>query len=251
MRRCWAPTPGGIAHGSPRLDRPSPALLVRQPCRHKAKSQRGRLRGSTRHSACSQWRTARAVIKRARSLRALSREALEAIPRPTCQQQSFWQKYASRSNAPTSHCAGRRHGVDPMSWWHSTVVVMLARGDHFACLWAGNSAPTCCAGGSSCGSPATTASFRNCSMPVIAMNEAEEPPTCQRHHPSGRRLGPDCCWIRSGSAGARGPVPAVQRRAVQDRARGSTGGVARRPERHVAVRIAGWKQHSCYRLLTT
>jgi len=115
----------------------------------------------------------------------------------------------------------------------STLVVFLADGDHFACLWCGDSRAYLLRDG------AMLQLTRDHSLVqemvdagVLAAGDAERHPPCQRpdprHRQRGRRAGAGQDH-RPGRAG--GPLPAVQRWAVQGIGRGAdrAPGGGRRP----------------------
>ena len=113
-------------------------------------------------------------------------EALEAIPTGLSASELLAQV---RLAIEQTHTALReeaaRRGPDVMV--ASTVVVMLARGDHFACLWAGDSRAYLLRGGT------LRQITRDHSLVqelleagAIGPDEADEPSAGQRDHPRGR-----------------------------------------------------------------
>ena len=159
-------------------------------------------------------------------------DALEAIPAGLSASELLAQV---RLAIERTHLALReeaaRRGPDVMV--ASTVVVMLARGDHFACLWAGDSRAYLLRGGM------LRQITRDHSLVqelleagAIGPDEVDEP---SAGNVITRAVGCGTRRVRARQgqrpAGARRSVPAVQRRSVQDVAGERTGQPARCDQR--------------------
>ena len=110
--------------------------------------------------------------------------ALQAIPSGLSASELLAQVRIAMGNTHTAlREEAARRGPDVLV--ASTVVVMLARGDHFACLWAGDLRAYCCAAARCARSPETTAWCRNCSRRVRSVRTRRSPSAEQRDHPRG------------------------------------------------------------------